>query len=76
MDKIRFRWQRGTLKDSLKTSINFDTIEELEAYVDKELFNEKGTYGIDERCHQKLDIVLRNQCPVGFIYIEIDQGIK
>jgi hypothetical protein len=66
---MRFRWQRGSLEESMSTSVEFDGGKELFSIVRKtfpfgEIFVEK--YGWDERCGWDCWLVLVDGNAVGF----------
>lgn len=73
--KLKFRHHRGSLKDSLATSVEFNSSKELEDYliVNEINFTKIGAilfYGYDPRCKQMLNVVInQDNITVGFIYV-------
>jgi len=77
---INFRWHRGSLEDSLATSVSFCTNASFKRYIIQQcqlkylyVFDENETfdikdYGYDERCKQHLKSVLVNGAIIGFIF--------
>lgn len=74
---MKFRQHRGSLEDSLKTTVSFDTFTAFKDYL-VELLGLEDTrqlhtldvefYGYDERCDQYLHIVKYQDKPIGFIF--------
>lgn len=73
---IKFRWHRGTLEDSLATTMEFKSLTELKTYIYNEVYKDLPEfmlhpveefkikikdYGYDDRCRQNLWIVLCSQ---------------
>lgn len=77
---IKYREHRGSLEESLKTSMKFDKINELLDFIIEKSnipIRHKGNikifyYGYDKRCNQELFIVsLEDYGVFGFIYEDV-----
>lgn len=73
---MKFRQHRGSLEDSLATTVSFSTFTEFKEYIRVLLGLEEHKpntlnvefYGYDERCNQYLHIVTYEDKPIGFIF--------
>ena len=79
---INFRWHRGSLEDSLATSVSFASISSLERYITQQcelmhmkVFDEAGQstikyqdYWYYSRCGQDLEAVIVDDKLIGFIF--------
>lgn len=62
---INYRPHRGTLAESLRESKVYASLKSLQNAIG---FDEVKDYGYDERCRQRLMMVLKNGDPLGFVF--------
>ena len=81
MTMVKFRWHRGSLEDSLKTQMEFDTKEDMQRHIAREMSSWTGKkpekflfdyeyVGYDARCHWFTSYVCVDGNCVGMAQLE------
>lgn len=74
---MKFREHRGSLEDSLATTVHFERFSDFKQYLAKLLGLEDTRvlhkldiehYGYDDRCKQNLHLVTYEDKPIGYIF--------